>query len=322
MKAWTVVLTNSCDVTSDYLCDRLSSAGLPVRRLDTDAIQGVGFDIGEQEAVYTDGEGIELKARDVAALILRRPKPIEPIVEGDEYQKQHAAAEWAEAFEGFLAHVPAFRWINHPSRNFNASHKIEQLKHAQAVGLNVPAWIVTTSSRQASAFIQRNGPGIIAKPLASGFIERNEPSNDTVIYTAEIREGHRDVLTRIEACPVLFQEQVSKTADVRLVVVADEIVGVSMKAFGRDGRQRLDIRRDAMRDVEYSSVDVPSGVRSADGRIMKEYGLVFGAFDFGVREDGEWVFFEINPNGQWAWLDLEAGTEIHRMFAKAIGQLI
>ena len=46
MKAWTVVLTNSCDVTSDYLCDRLSSAGLPVRRLDTDAIQGVGFDIG------------------------------------------------------------------------------------------------------------------------------------------------------------------------------------------------------------------------------------------------------------------------------------
>lgn len=321
MKGWTVVLTNSEDVTSDYLCDRLSMAGLPIWRIDTDAIREVEFDIRQQEAVYTDGNGAELKAHDVAALILRRPKPIAPLVKGDKYQKQHVAAEWAEAFEGFLAHVPVFRWINHPSHNFNASHKIEQLKRAQAVGLDVPAWIATTSARKASDFMQSYGPAIIAKPLASGFIEREEPSNDTVIYTSEIGEEHRDVLTRISSCPVLFQEKVAKSVDIRLVVVAEEMIGVAMKGFDSEGRQRLDIRRDAMRDVEYSIVDVPAVVCAAINRIMKEYGLVFGAFDFAIREDGEWVFFELNPNGQWAWLDLEANTAIHAMFAKAIGAM-
>ena len=35
-------------------------------------------------------------------------------------------------------------------------------------------------------------------------------------------------------------------------------------------------------------------------------GLTWGAFDFGVTDDGDWVFFECNPNGQWLWIELQA----------------
>jgi hypothetical protein len=35
--------------------------------------------------------------------------------------------------------------------------------------------------------------------------------------------------------------------------------------------------------------------------------------------DGEWQFLEINPNGQWAWMDLLGGTEIYELFIKAMG---
>jgi hypothetical protein len=45
-------------------------------------------------------------------------------------------------------------------------------------------------------------------------------------------------------------------------------------------------------------------------RLLEEYSLRFAAVDFAVANDGAWVFFEINPNGQWAWLDLAGATDV------------
>jgi hypothetical protein len=36
-------------------------------------------------------------------------------------------------------------------------------------------------------------------------------------------------------------------------------------------------------------------------------GLMFGAFDFGLTADGAVWFYELNPGGQWAWLEEETG---------------
>lgn len=36
---------------------------------------------------------------------------------------------------------------------------------------------------------------------------------------------------------------------------------------------------------------------------MKEFGLSFGAFDFAVTPDEEWIMFECNPFGAYGWLE-------------------
>jgi glutathione synthase/RimK-type ligase-like ATP-grasp enzyme len=36
--------------------------------------------------------------------------------------------------------------------------------------------------------------------------------------------------------------------------------------------------------------------------LVKKLGLEFGALDLIVTPDNEYVFVEINPNGQWAWI--------------------
>ena len=36
-----------------------------------------------------------------------------------------------------------------------------------------------------------------------------------------------------------------------------------------------------------------------------------------IGTDGNWYFFEINPNGQWAWLDSDGGTNIAGSFIRA-----
>jgi hypothetical protein len=69
-----------------------------------------------------------------------------------------------------------------------------------------------------------------------------------------------------------------------------------------------------MTDVAYSEIELPSEVALSVKRLMRRYGLRFAAIDMAIDLDGKWVFFEVNPNGQWAWLDLSAGLNIARSF--------
>jgi D-alanine-D-alanine ligase-like ATP-grasp enzyme len=51
---------------------------------------------------------------------------------------------------------------------------------------------------------------------------------------------------------------------------------------------------------------------------MKHYGLRFAAIDFVVDVEGQWFFLEINPGGQWAWLDIAGVADIASDLARAM----
>jgi hypothetical protein len=71
-----------------------------------------------------------------------------------------------------------------------------------------------------------------------------------------------------------------------------------------------------MDDVEYEPVSLPDDVVQRIGAMMKHYGLRFAAIDMAIGKDNNWYFFEINPNGQWAWLDVFSGTNIAGSFLR------
>lgn len=50
--------------------------------------------------------------------------------------------------------------------------------------------------------------------------------------------------------------------------------------------------------------------------MLKHYGLHFGVFDFIKSKKGEDVFLELNPNGQWLWLELKSGFNITKSVAE------
>ena len=65
-----------------------------------------------------------------------------------------------------------------------------------------------------------------------------------------------------------------------------------------------------------SSFD-PTGDHQVIKGFMDETGYRFGRFDF-IRKDGELWFLELNPNGQWAWLDEKNEHGLVSMVADAI----
>jgi len=310
-----LVVTNSEDATADYFCRRLRRERLPYIRLDSDAA-------ARRLRVSYDARGARLWIRgrwwepsDISNVWLRRPHSIQTEAGRDAAERQHVSAEWGEALEGFLAHIPVSRWINHPSANVIASHKLEQITRAQRVGLAVPRTLVTQSPAALRAFYRRERR-VIAKPLASGYLERDDARGDTLIYTNEVKPRHLRKAEQVRACPTLFQVRIEKQYDVRMCIIDQELLAVAMQRNDR----ALDVRRDNMDGVAYRQVIPSVRTQRAAQRLVASYGLRFAALDFVVDAAGSWHFLEVNPNGQWAWLDLGGGMDFAGQFCRALSK--
>lgn len=304
-----LVLTNASDATADFMCDRLTREDIDFFRLNTESVV-------KEASFRLDGTGLNLHygsraytPEDISCIWLRRPRPI-AIDTANPYEAKHTASEWAEALGGFLSCVPMPRWINHPSANSAASYKLEQLRRASNLGLRTPETLVTQSPDEAMSFFSKHRGSVIVKPISGGYIERETPTNDTQIYTSRVSKRDMDNAHLIRRCPTLFQEKINKSTDARVTVIDDSITPLLMYREDPDGHQITDIRRDNMSDVTYRQTAMPELDRFLLIKLLRSYNLRYAAVDYAVNQQGEWIFLEINPGGQWAWLDQANQSDI------------
>lgn len=310
------ILTNSQDATASFLTPALAKAGIPFQRLDTDLLLPrieLSYRVG-QPTIKIDAHWYQ--PADIGHIWYRRPEELRDSRFDNSPESKYARSEWTEFLECFFAHVPAVKWINHPSSNAAASRKLEQLTTATRLGLKVPDTLATQDPEEFKAFYRRHDGMVVVKPLANGYIERPTDDKDSLIYTNPVLEKHLENLGDLAACPTLFQQRVDKRNDVRITVVDSEIHAVELLAGDKPGEQRCDIRRNNMTDVSYRAITLPAEVEAGLRKLMAHYKLRFGAIDMALANTGEWFFFEVNPNGQWAWLDMTAGTNVAASFVK------
>jgi hypothetical protein len=115
-----------------------------------------------------------------------------------------------------------------------------------------------------------------------------------------------------------IQEKIEKNYDIRVNVIDNELVSVAIYASEEDKLQGVDIRRNNMQNVRYEIITLPSSLENKILAICHSYNLRFASVDMAFTNDLQYVFFEINPNGQWAWLDLEGVTDIAHLLIKSM----
>jgi len=310
------ILTNSQDATASFLISALGKAGIPFLRLDTDCL------LRRIALSYQPGKpAIRVDSRwygpdQVSHIWYRRPEQLQDARFDSSPESKYTRSEWTEFIECFFAHVSVERWVNHPAQNAAASRKLEQLTVAAKLGMRIPDTMVTQEPDEMRSFYGKHNGCVIVKPLSAGYIERPGEQADTLIYTNRVLEKHLDNLDDLAACPTLFQQLIEKRNDVRITVVDSDIHSVELQAGDKPGEQRCDIRRNNMSDVVYRPIALPEEVTTAIRKLMAYYRLRFGAVDMTVANNGDWYFLEINPNGQWAWLDMTAGANIAASFVK------
>jgi hypothetical protein len=118
--------------------------------------------------------------------------------------------------------------------------------------------------------------------------------------------------------PWFIQECIMAETDVTVQVVRDRVF-----AFELDRRpfmaQTVDWRELAADETsgEWRPHALPEDVEQNVFAFMDKLGLHFGRLDFLLAED-VYHFLEVNPNGQWGWLDVE---EKHGLLNKVIEEI-
>lgn len=113
----------------------------------------------------------------------------------------------------------------------------------------------------------------------------------------------------------MFQERITCQHAIRLTVVDGQMFAAAIHAHSPAAA--LDWRADQAH-LSYSRAEIPPPVTAGVRALMTALRLRFGAFDFLLTPEDEWVFLEVNPNGQWAFIEQAAGLPIAAAITEAL----
>ncbi|MFJ5707590.1 ATP-grasp ribosomal peptide maturase [Streptomyces sp. NPDC093105] len=305
-----LILTGRDDLTADAVVEELVSRGEHVVRYDT-----ADFPTASRLAVSLTGDGwtgslagsraVRLEA--VKSVWWRRPNEFRTPDDWSGNARALAVSEARSGLLGVLGSLPV-RWINHPSRDAAANYKPVQLAVAARCGLDVPRSVITSDPEHARTFM--GDDTVVYKGLGGGVLgpEGRQFLPVALVSADQVDDG-------VSGTCHLFQERVDKAYEVRLTVIGDRMFPVAIHAGSEAAR--LDWRTD-YRSLTYEPITMPVSVQKGVRALMDELGLFFGALDFAVTPDGRWVFFEVNPNGQWHWLAVKAEIPLVDAMADAL----
>jgi glutathione synthase/RimK-type ligase-like ATP-grasp enzyme len=265
--------------------------------LDAPLVQHFDTTGPARTTVVLDDAVIDLD--DVHTVWWRRPRPftladgLAPEVGAFTY------SECSEAFAGMLHSLDAL-WVNPPALDEVAHHKPYQLSVARQVGLEIPRTLITNDPMAAAAFVEDVGLGHV---VYKTFLATADNWRETrLLRSSEIGE-----LGSLRLAPAIFQQRVPAEADVRVTVVGEEVFATAITTT--PGTYELDYRMD-LESARFAPTALPAATLRGVRALMGRLGLVYGAIDFLRQADGNHVFLEINPAGEWLFVEERTGQDI------------
>ncbi len=136
------------------------------------------------------------------------------------------------------------------------------------------------------------------------------------LYTGIVTEKELKELDLIRVSPGIFQKYVTKSYEVRATVVGSRIFSGKIDSQAST-ETKIDWRHKPF-DMEEEPIILPPDVEVKVCALMQAFGLVYGAFDFIVTPDGRHVFLEVNPAGQYLWVEAKTKLPITAALADAL----
>lgn len=313
MKHTILVLTNSKDGEhSNVVITKLKDRGEKVFRFDVDKIgSSVGVELvvnnGQFECILFDENKSALELSQIKSIWYRRPNRFNLDIK-DPVQRNFCESELVDFLNGLWFSTKGVFWLNNPYNLEKARKKVLQLKIAREIGLRIPQTTITNNPERVREFFMQCNGKMIYKTLKESFLGYEDKGFH--VPTTLLQEEHLQKLSLISRTPSLFQEYIEKSYEVRVTIVGDKIFAAKIDSQSNP-LTSIDWRHpDLIDKIPYEPILIPEEVRIKCNNLMSILGIQFGALDFIVNKNGEYVFLEINPNGQWYWIEHLTGLLI------------
>lgn len=244
---------------------------------------------------------------DVGAAWYRRIRGLEldPLLT-DPVARLFAWSESTEALGGAWAATDCF-WMNDPYADERAQRKMWQLKEAHAVGLAIPDTLITSNPDDARAFIESHGTENVIRKAFRNIAEA--PRDTARLTNADIAR-----LDSVRYAPVTFQKFIAADMDLRTTIVDGELFTAAIRS---DPEYEADYRR-GLGTARVTPYRLPDDVADKLLELMRRLNLAYGAADFRVTPDGEHVFLEVNPAGEYLFACDRTGQPVPQAIAACL----
>jgi hypothetical protein len=315
-----LIASNSFDgLHVDPVAKLLDRQGYEVIRYEADKVSigetALSIGIDTQNDTYIDYDGRPLRPQEVAAAWSRRPHNFGPFFDTEDRGTRISLdREYTASQQLLFDLVPKDCWLNAPEAMRQASHKLTQLVLARSIGFEIPT---TTTTNQWEEVTSRLGEGeIVYKPF---YGELYEGSEVKIVYSNVLQNDKSNPPVDGLPYPGIWQDYKQKAREWRITVFGDD----SFDATVDTDAEAKDVwrRHQASSRVTFSKDTFPEREKEKCHELLDQSGLRFGVFDFIEQPDGRIVFLEMNPNGQYIWLEDMLGLPISQAVASELGRL-
>lgn len=280
----TLIFTNSYDVTTDWVLRQLpDSLNGQIFRFNFDLFEEYDLLMTPDGFTLGDPAGRIITLSDVVKAYFRKPAMRKASTMAEDYVETE---KWA-IFRALIYLVWEQRRLVlvEPFCEKTRLNKLRQLRFAEGL-FHVPQTIFTNK-------VSDHLPewdSTIVKSLTGGNL------GDRTLYTTQIDPAKLD-----PAYPWYLQEYVHADFDLTTVFVRGKLFTFRLERSFIE--ETIDFRQPEESWGNWEPFDAGADFDQAVCTYMERLNLDYGRLDFLQQSDGTIAFCEVNPNGQYAWLD-------------------
>ena len=318
-----LIVTQSQDreVISSVI-EAIATQGGKAFRFDTDRFPTqtqlqVYFGLGTERFVLTDGAN-QLNLQDVSAVWYRRIRMGAGIPTTMDAQLRQASVRESQAtILGAIASLNVFH-LDSVSNIRRAEHKQLQLQVARSLGLEIPRTLITNNPQAVLEFARECNSGMVTKMLTAFAIY--ERGQEQVVFTNPVKPEDLENLEGLRFCPMCFQENIPKALELRTTIVGQCVFTAAIDSQ-ISPQARHDWRRQGLTLIDaWQPYHLPQELAVKLRQLMTYFQLNYGTFDLILTPDGRYIFLEINPVGEFYWLEKHAGLPISQAIAALLAK--
>lgn len=307
-----LIVSSTIDFSTDLVCYQLMEDNEKFYRLNRDEFLKHKIIVDLQKKVMIisiDGEKYEAQFESLKGIFFRAPVFLRTQSKKElSVQEQLERNQWSS----FLRNLIIFKnanWINYPVSTYSAENKIFQLYSAEECGLSIPLTYISNCTDFNLEFNKK----YIVKSLDTALFYDMENNKEMFTYSnvvtgAELQEYD------LTSAPVFIQEFLNPKIDCRVTYVQGKLFPVKILQNGQGMYGDWRMRKE---ELEYIPFQLPTYVESAIHKLMKKLELNFGGIDLAIVA-GEYYFIEVNPTGEWGWLEVKTGVTISKTIKRAL----
>lgn len=296
-----LIVSNTLDFSTDYVTAEMKNRNLKYLRINRDRFSK--YDVYYKSgflSIKMNGITYSITPSSLKSVFFRAPVFIRSN-KSYSLDEQLYRSQWSSFIRNLSVFTDA-KWLNHPMYTYQAENKMYQLEIAKSIGLKVPQTIVTNTTSDINDECM-----YVVKALDTPLFHDNDNGIDTFTYSTVVN-GASLKKSSLSEVPVIIQEYLNEKTDVRATIIGDKVYSVQILQdnHGISG----DWRKTPKSQLQYLPISLPKEIKNKLLLLMKKLNISFGGVDL-IISDGDYYFIEVNPTGEWGWIEANTEYKIH-----------